>query len=157
MQLVGDLAHAATTTISTNLPAMMGMMLGGPMGAMAGPRAGNDSKQQTKGKKSKDADRPNTVSQPNVTIADANDPAYKVAGEVAVPITLLTTLLGAFNNTGVDWENLTPKASVGEKPKDGLTFIEITIKHTLGSTQWGEGEASQQLKAVLTKLSEVYH
>ena len=130
---------------------MMGMMMGGPMGAAAMNGASKKSNPAQKGQKGS-----KSVAQPNVNIPDAQDPAYPAAVLANVPITLLVTLLGVGKKTGVDWEHLNPVTAGGKTPKEGLTFIEATLKHTLENTEWTEGKASQQLKEVLENLTEVH-
>ena len=141
LQLVSSLAQTATVTISQGLPMLMGSMVA-PMGVAGaqGPKQG----------------KRNVSSQLNVAIVDTNDPAYLAANHISASITLLATILGAGSSTGVDWEHLdsTPVAG-GTAPKNGLTYICSTLTHTLESTQWTDGSASQELKDVLTKLATV--
>jgi hypothetical protein len=132
------------------------------MGAMMGPagvamgaaaRGGPQAPAARTGRKGEKVAK-TVSSQLNVTVGDANDPAYLVATQVDVPITYLVTVLGVGTEKGVDWEHLNPPKD-GKPKKEGLTFVAATLNHTLESTQWTEGEASQQLKDVLSKLKGV--
>ena len=149
LELVSSLAQSVTTTISQGLP---GLLMGGlrrRKGAEDEDDEDDDEPQKKKkGKKSKSLKK-------DLNVADADDPAYKTAGLVKVPVNLLATLLGVGTDKGIDWDHLQPKIEEGEKPKEGLTFLEAMISHALTSTQWSEGEASKSLKEALEDVTEV--
>lgn len=121
------------------------------MGAAA-MRNGMNGTPARQGKRGKE--RFESVSRAATNIADADDPAYPAAAVASVPITLLVTLLGAGKTTGVDWDHLNPPAAGGKPQKQGITFIEATLKHTLENTPWTSGTASQQLRETLENLCE---